>query len=114
MAAYRQFLSNLDFGVVSGAQKRPGLLQIRLAERLGPAADTSAPARGFETGVNPLTQEIALEFGVLRFSAKTPIMRSAGLCKATAQECHCGLHVSAPQLRIITARKGKRLARPAP
>ncbi len=74
MAANLKLLSNLNFGVIPGAQQRARFFQIRLGERLGPAADMSAPARGLETGVDALAQDVALELGVLRFSAK------CGLC----------------------------------
>jgi len=62
MAADPKLLGNLDLGVIAGAQEGVRFLQIRLGERPGPTADTSAPARGLEAGVNMLAQDIALEF----------------------------------------------------
>jgi hypothetical protein len=70
MAADLKLLGHLDPGVIPGAQQGTRFLQIRLGERLGPAADTSAPARGLEAGVNTLAQDIALEFSILRRGAK--------------------------------------------
>jgi hypothetical protein len=70
MATDLKLLGNLDFSVIPGAQEGARFLQIGLPECLGPAADTSAPAGGFEAGVNTLAQDVAFEFRILRRTAK--------------------------------------------
>ncbi len=65
MAADLQLLGNLDLGAIAGAQEGARFLQVRLGERLGPAADTSAPSCGLEAGVNTLAQDIALDLTAL-------------------------------------------------
>jgi hypothetical protein len=61
VAAYLKVFGNLDFRVVARTKQCMGLLQIRLAERLGPLAHTSPAARSFETGIDPLPQYVALK-----------------------------------------------------
>ena len=57
-----KLFGDLEFGVIPGAEEGARFLQIRLGQRLGPAANTSAPARRLEAGANMLAQDIALEF----------------------------------------------------
>jgi hypothetical protein len=62
MAANLKLLGDLNFGVIAGTQQRTRLLQIAFVQRLGSAADSSPPTCGFEPGVDPLAQYVALKF----------------------------------------------------
>ena len=46
-----KLLGNLDLGVIAGPKRARALFKIGLPKCLGPAAETSAPARGLEGGV---------------------------------------------------------------
>jgi len=65
MAADMKLLGNLDLGVIAGPKRARALFKIGLPKCLGPAAETSAPARGLEAGVNTLAQDIALDLTAL-------------------------------------------------
>jgi DNA invertase Pin-like site-specific DNA recombinase len=90
----------------------------RLARSLRQLIDTTVLLNERSVELHSLTENIntTTPSGKLTFHIFAALADYAerGVMQATAPECHCGLHVGAPQLRIITARKGKRLARPAP
>jgi hypothetical protein len=85
MATDTEVFRDLNPAVIAGAQQGTGLFQISLSKRPGPPPDTPSFARGFETGVDPLTQDVALEFRQGgedvegQFGAEGPSMRKRTL-----------------------------------
>jgi hypothetical protein len=70
MSAYLQFGGNLRFRVISRAQQSSRFFQVRFCKRSWSATKPPPPPRGFKSSIDALPQYIALEFSILRSTAK--------------------------------------------